>query len=336
MAEPGGEYTPAVLADIEAMVRAGLGRWGMTAGSTITLLNVSENVTFRLDDPRNGRRIVLRVHRLGYHEPDEIQAELAWIGALRDEAVVTTPEPLAAVDGELVQTLPSPTGRPPRHAVAFAFAEGREPEQGRDLPRWFETLGRITGRMHEHSRRWLPPPGFRRKLWDFDAMLGDRPLWGRWQDGMGLDEAGRAHLTRVVARLRGGLDAFGQGPERFGLIHADLRLANLLADGDRLAVIDFDDCGLSWFAYDFAAAVSFFEHDPIVPALAEAWACGYREEVSFSAEDAAALPMFVMLRRVLLTAWIASHAETPLAQEMGLSYTQGTLAMGEGFLSRHA
>jgi Ser/Thr protein kinase RdoA (MazF antagonist) len=335
MAEPGGEYTPAVLADLESAVRSHLGRWGMAAGSAVTLLNVSENATFRVDDPSSGRRIVLRVHRVGYHEPDEIRAELAWIRALRGEEVVATPEPLPALDGELVQTLPSPSGRPARQAVAFAFEEGQEPRQGEDLPRWFEALGRITGRMHAHSRRWPRPADFRRKLWDFDAMLGDRPLWGRWQDGMGLDDVGRAHLGRVAAGLRRRLDAHGQGPDRFGLIHADLRLANLLADGERLTVIDFDDCGLSWFAYDFAAAVSFFEHDPIVPALIDAWVKGYREGAPFGAEDEAALPTFVMLRRMLLTAWIASHAETPLAQEMGVPYTQGTLAMGEVFLTRH-
>lgn len=336
MSESGGEYAPEVLADLESMVRAGLSRWKMPFDSAIALLNVSENATWRIDDPHTGRRIVLRVHRVGYHEPDEISSELAWIGALRAEDVVTTPEPLAAGDGKFVQTLASPTGRSARQAVAFAFENGQEPRQGEDLPRWFEILGRITGRMHDHSRRWPHPPGFRRKLWDFGAMLGDRPLWGRWQDGMGLDEAGRAHLDRVTASLRRGLDAYGQGPDRFGLIHADLRLANLLVHGERLAVIDFDDCGLSWFAYDFAAAVSFFEHDPIVPALAEAWVKGYRESVPFGREEAAALPLFVMLRRMLLTAWIASHAETPLAQEMGVAYTQGTLALGEDFLSRHA
>jgi Ser/Thr protein kinase RdoA (MazF antagonist) len=336
MTETGGEYSPAILVDLEDMVRAGLGRWGMPADSAIALLNVSENATWRIDDSRSGRRIVLRVHRVGYHEPDEIRAELAWINALRAEEVVAAPEPLPTVDGEFVQTLASPSGRPSRQAVAFAFEDGQEPQHGEDLARWFETLGRITGRMHDHSRRWRRPPGFRRKLWDFDAMLGARPLWGRWQDAMGLDDAGRAHLGRVAEALRRGLESYGQGPERFGLIHADLRLANLLVHGDRLAVIDFDDCGLSWFAYDFAAAVSFFEHDPIVPTLAEAWARGYRASVPLGREEEAALPLFVMLRRMLLTAWIASHAETPLAQEMGVSYTQGTLTLGETFLARYA
>ncbi len=38
-----------------------------------------------------------------------------------------------------------------------------------------------------------------------------------------------------------------------------MRLANLLIDGDRVTLIDFDDCGFGWFMYDFAAAISFFE-----------------------------------------------------------------------------
>ena len=37
-------------------------------------------------------------------------------------------------------------------------------------------------------------------------------------------------------------------------------------------------------------------------------------------------------RRLLLVAWIASHAETELAQSMGIAYTEGTAALCEGYL----
>ena len=45
-------------------------------------------------------------------------------------------------------------------------------------------------------------------------------------------------------------------------MHADIRLANLLVDGEHVRVIDFDDCGWSWFMYDFATTVSFIEDHP--------------------------------------------------------------------------
>lgn len=115
-----------------------------------------------------------------------------------------------------------------------------------------------------------------------------------------------------------------------------MRAANLLVEGERLAVIDFDDCGFSWYAYDFAAAISFMEHESFIPGLRKAWVAGYRRVAHFSAEDEAALPMFVMLRRMQLTAWIGSHGETPTAQAMGAAYTRGSVALGAAYLRQHA
>jgi Ser/Thr protein kinase RdoA (MazF antagonist) len=200
------------------------------------------------------------------------------------------------------------------------------------LPAWFEKLGVLTARLHQHSRTWTRQPAFERKVWDFDAMLGTRPLWGDWRAGLGLGKTGRQLLERVADKLAQRVLAYGQDSDRFGLVHADLRLANLLVDGDRLGIIDFDDCGFSWFIYDFAAAVSFMEHQPIVAELQAAWLDGYRTVASVSKQDEAMLPVFVMLRRMLLTAWIASHADTETARQLGTSYTEGTLMLGERFL----
>ena len=171
-----------------------------------------------------------------------------------------------------------------------------------------------------------------RKTWDFDAMLGARPLWGDWRAALGLRDPERQLLQRVADALGRRVRAYGQPSHRFGLVHADLRLANLLVDGTRLGIIDFDDCGFSWFFYDFAAAVSFMEHEPIVAELQNAWLEGYRRITPVSEADEAMLPVFVMLRRMLLTAWIASHSDAETARRLGTEYTEGTVAMGERFL----
>ncbi len=52
---------------------------------------------------------------------------------------------------------------------------------------------------------------------------------------------------------------------------------------------------------------------------------GYRKVIDLPAEDEAEIPTFIMLRRLLLVAWIGSHSETDLAQSMGVEYTQGRL-----------
>ena len=55
--------------------------WRETAGGRATLINLSENHTFRIDAPAG--RTVLRVHRPGYHTAASIESELAWLEALR-------------------------------------------------------------------------------------------------------------------------------------------------------------------------------------------------------------------------------------------------------------
>jgi Ser/Thr protein kinase RdoA (MazF antagonist) len=100
-------------------------------------------------------------------------------------------------------------------------------------------------------------------------------------------------------------------------------------------VIDFDDCGFGWYMYDAATPVSFYEHEPQVPALIESWKRGYRRVIELSKEDEAEIPTFVMLRRLLLVAWIGSHHETDLARSMGHPYTEGTAALCEDYLSRY-
>lgn len=319
---PDGQEAP-----LEALARVALPLWGLD-GAAVTLVNLSENATFAVVAP-DGRRYALRLHRVGYHPVAAIGSELAWVRALRDEGVATTPRPVPGRDGRLVQR----TGG--RALVLFDWEAGVEPGIGDDLTAPFEALGAAAARMHGHARRWARPAGFTRPTWNFETSLGEAaPHWGRWRDGMGVDAARAALFGRTVARIGARLAAFGAGPERFGLIHGDLRLANLLVDGAEVKVIDFDDCGFGWFLYDAATPVSFHEHDPKVPALIAAWVRGYRRVAPLSAAEEAEIPTFVMLRRLLLVAWIGSRAETPLAQAMGAGYTAGTVGLCEAYLAQ--
>lgn len=328
-----GLYDEQFVAHLERMVASAAPRWGLSPRTRVSLITVSENATFRADDPDRDQPVIIRVYRPGYHTLDEIEGELAWLEALRRDRIVTTPEVLRTRAGERVIAVAD--GGETRALAAFSFLPGREPSADEALVDGFRTLGEISARLHAHARAWRPPAGFRRKRWDFATTLGESPHWGPWRAALGLEREGEAVLARAVARLAERLAAYGTGEERFGLIHADLRLANLLVDEERIGVIDFDDCGYGWFAYDFAAAVSFLEHDPIVPALMEAWLEGYARVAPLEAADRAMLEDFVMLRRILLTAWIASHAETPTAREAGLErYTAGTVMLAERYLQR--
>jgi Ser/Thr protein kinase RdoA (MazF antagonist) len=326
-----------VIGRVAACARDALTAYRAHPESAVELLTVSENATFLITDPDAGRS-VLRVHRLGYHTERAIASELAWMDALRAEVGVRTPRVLPAADGRRVVTVPERGGTRERHCVRFEFLDGAEPGGGTTdlagLAGHFAELGAITARMHQHARAWLPPPWFTRFAWDADAAFGSSPRWGRWRDGVGVEAAEREVLGRLEDALRARLAAFGTGPERYGLVHADTRLANLLVHQGGTAVIDFDDAGFGWYLYDLGTAVSFFEHDPAVPALVGAWLDGYRTVAPLAAADEAEIWTFILFRRLLLVAWIGSHPAAADAARLGTGYTRDSCDLAERYLGR--
>jgi Ser/Thr protein kinase RdoA (MazF antagonist) len=323
-------------AALSALARAALDYYPVSPDSRVSLLNLSENAMFRVDAP-DGACFVLRLHRPGYHTPEAIASELAWAVALRQAGVVTTPSPVAGRNGAPVQQIAQPGAGQPRNAVLFHWETGAEPSITDRIAPHVETLGEIAARMHLHARQWAPPTGFTRHTWDVATSLGDdTPHWGRWRDALGMTPA-REHLfQRTVDVISRRLAAYGKGADRFGLIHADLRLANLLIDGHAVKVIDFDDCGFGWYMYDAATVISFYEHTPQAPDLIEAWKTGYRRVTPIASADEAEIPTLIMLRRILLTAWIASHSEAEFPKSLGAGYTEQGLVLCDAYLGMYS
>ena len=310
----------------QAIADAALTRYDLPPGATAQLINISENATFRID-VGDGRRFALRIHRENYHSRAAVASELAWIAALRRAGDIVTAAPVTGRNGELIQDVEG------RMVAMFGWETGREPSED-NLPAAFPALGRAAALLHRHARSWQRPAGFERLTWDFDGAFGANPHWGHWRDGMGLDRAREKLFGRTVDLIGRRLAAFGTSPRRFGLVHCDMRLANLLIDGETTKVIDFDDCGFSWYLYDCGSALSFIEHRPDVPELVAAWVKGYREVEPLSLQDEAEIPTFILFRRLLLVAWIGSHAETDLAKSMGVPYTEQSVALCEEYLKR--
>ena len=323
------------LQHLEQVARRSLINWDMASDTPLTLLSLSENATYRVAADGHEQPLILRVHRTGYHSHNAIRTELAWMKALQAEEGLQTPQAIAGTDGEIIQCVETPSLKEARFTVLFHFIPGSAPDESQLLEP-FKRLGRVTARMHRHARQWQRPEYFERLVWDFDGCLGKVQLWGDWRAGPGLDDAGKAVLEKTQALIEQRLRSFGRDPKRFGLIHADLRLANLLESGGKTRVIDFDDAGLGWFLYDIAGAVSFIETRDDLADLIAAWVSGYVSEGELSDEDIAEIPTFIMLRRMTLLAWVGSHAETGLAQSQGEEFTRGTVKLAESYLQSMA
>src|SRR4051812_27095193 len=102
---------------------AALGFFPVEPGD-LTLISMTENVTFKVTDRRDGAAYVLRLHRPGYHTLEELDSEHAWIRAL-GQAGVEVPTPVAARDGQnYVPVTIAATGER-RFAGMARWTEGR-------------------------------------------------------------------------------------------------------------------------------------------------------------------------------------------------------------------
>lgn len=322
-----------LLGYLETLANQSLSLWDVPDGARARLINVSENATYLVEAP-GGYKSILRVHRENYHSHRAIECELAWLEALDAEKVVITPGYYVGNNGDPIQQARVEGLADPRYLVLFHFVEGEAPDESGDMTGGYEELGAIAARCHEHVLGWQKPYDFERLTWDVDAVFGEAPTWGNWRDAPEVDGTVKPTLEKVEATIRARLNAFGKAPDRFNLIHADMRLANLLVDGARTRLIDFDDCGWGWFLYDFAAAISFIEDDPRIPDLKAAWVNGYRSVREMSAEEEAEIDTFMMLRRMALLAWIGSHIEAPEPQELAPGFAATTARLGQAWMDR--
>jgi Ser/Thr protein kinase RdoA (MazF antagonist) len=241
--------------------------WG---GRITRLIRNRENAVYEIAVPQG--RAALRLHRMGYQNPDAVRSELWWCAALAD-AGVAVPRPLESASGGLLVTLPSG-----RLASCIAWVEGEPlgeagvPFAGNQVARHF-ALGRLVHDVHRATDALTLPVWFTRPAWDVEGLTGERPFWGRFWEHPALTAAETGVLREARAFLRGHLQAL-EAPD-MGPIHADVLRENVLVDGTRLSLIDFDDAGIGYRAYDLGTVMSQNLYEPDYADLRDALIAGY-------------------------------------------------------------
>ena len=309
--------------------------WGFDVFVTeLRLITVSENATYAVmvNEKPFG---VLRVSQPGYvGGPIAVASEIAWVNALHDVEGVSVVEAIPTASGFPVATISDEAGTE-WACVCTNFVEGVVLENLPDPSAFYRTIGRWAALFHQHARTWRKPGGFHRFAWDVPDMVGARPRWGRWED-VDLATGERALLERAQDEALAVLAQVPKTNSTWGLIHADLRPSNVIAGADgTLTVIDFDDCGYSYFLYDYAAALSFVEHEPYAPAMAREWMAGYQEVAPLSEKDRACASALSMIRRLQTLGWTTNHYADALPDGLFDAQAPGTVHCAECYLKNH-
>lgn len=308
------------------LVREAMRRYRIPDDARSVFIRHGENTTYRVRAA--GRSYALRVHRPGYQSLTAIRSELAWMDSLRQSGV-PTPVAVPGWDGDPIQFVePGERG-----TVLFEWIFGTPLNQVGEVAPWTQ-LGELMARIHEHGVRWMRPERFTRPPWNAAALVGDDPRWGPAdpEHVFAPEDHDALEACRIVVRDR--LEALGTVPDRFGLIHGDLGFENalVLPDG-RVVVIDFDDCGESWFVHELAVALYPEEGTDRFAERRDAVIAGYRRVRVLKDELLAELPTFLMARRIATLGWLFSRPETAHANRQRLQRLQSTPGATQAYLA---
>ncbi|MGN0254571.1 MAG: phosphotransferase enzyme family protein [Chordicoccus sp.] len=211
----------------------------------------------------------------------------------------------------------------------------------------YRSIGEIMAHIHRQAKTWHRPPFFERIEWDFEGTFGERNNFYNttYADPKWLSHSEINAITRARNVIAARLAAYGKSPNRYGMIHSDLRTANLLKDGNRLTVLDFDDCGMGWYMYDVASVLSFMEHRPDIDEVINEILTGYQRILPVSDEDKAEIPTFVLMRRIGLLQSLLSRIgcvmggsgeAAELTPEILAFYVRGTADLSRTYVKEFA
>jgi Ser/Thr protein kinase RdoA (MazF antagonist) len=226
----------------------------------LTFIAHGENTTVRVDAGTEAgpARFLLRVHRPGRHGVDV--------------------DPVAA--------------------VLLRWMDGYR-RSGSPAPVQLYRLGAVVARLHQHAAGWSPPAGFVRIRWDHRTFFGDTMVYGNtpalqvWDL---LPTRLRRQFDEVAERAGALMTSLGEGPDQFGLIHADLHLDNALFHRGEL------------------------RHRPDYEAFQDAMLSGYASVRPLPDGTRDHLDAFIAAREVAFGLWVTGMAQANPAFEQTLRH----------------
>ena len=212
----------------------------------------------------------------------------------------------------------------------------------------YQQVGAIAASIHKQSKSWSYPAFYERMEWNFDGTFGKK-----WNNFYGVSYRSPKWLSKedigildlCVDFIDKRLKAYGKEPDRYGMIHSDLRTANLLKEGETITVLDFDDCGKGWYMYDIAGAVALMEHRPDLKEIVNEVVNGYQTILPISKEDHNEIMTFILMRRIgMLQSLIGrigcvmggSGEAAELTPEILAFYAKGTVVMAKDYIKAYA
>lgn len=290
----------------------------------ISLLKYSENYNWLVKT--QSEKYVLRLCRPGYHSTEELMGELLWIRELEKSTDIRMPVVIPNNRGELLTQMKE------YRCTMFSFLNGTTLRgiEGEELLGYLQEIGSITAKLHKQVQEWADVKNIVRFTWNFEDLLGKNARVGDWRQHPRIREEERAVYEKAEQIIEKKLEQYGRNKDKYGLIHSDFNINNVLVDQGKVQVLDFDDCGFGWFLYDLSTSV--LEYDEGIRDKIAAWLRGYEKERKLTETDKAMIPTFIVMRKIVRIGWIASHMENDTVKKVTDNYYVQTYNMAKRYL----
>ncbi|WP_166418752.1 phosphotransferase enzyme family protein [Cochlodiniinecator piscidefendens] len=309
---------------MKGIVGKALRLWGLSRAEW-TLVAARENHVYRVD--LDGNTYALRLHRKQLRTNAELRSELQWMNELGAGGLIV-PKPVPAADGAFLQLIDGVQVDVLtwlRGAPVGATGQGLAHA---DRQKLFVGIGREMAQLHSVSDAWVVPTGFTRWSWDRKGLVGETPLWGRFWENPTLDAKGKRCLEDFRNKAQQDLGNLENNLD-FGLIHADLVRENVMLDGDKIQLIDFDDAGFGYRLFDVATTLIKNRNEQDYEQLKAALLAGYRQK---RALDTQHLNLFMALRATTYVGWIVSRMNEDGSAIRNVRFIEAALELVEQYL----
>ena len=246
-------------------------------------LEAAENFVFECQT-KEGESVIIRLSSEIHKPKDQIEAEIEFVNYLSNSGA-----PVARIIPSIVNNFVEEieTKDSMFWAVAFEKANGTHPKRNEldtDLIRlWGKEIGKLN-----RLAKTFKPVKFKRQQWFEQDYYAKPEIYAQHDEQ--LLSAHKKYIG-LIKNLRITAD-------NFALIHTDVHTQNLLWDGTKMTIIDFDDCAYAHFAFDLAMAFWYGAHFDKKKSKSF-WVelmDGYCSENSVSNDDLKTIPLFHLLR----------------------------------------
>lgn len=215
--------------------------------AALRAVNNGFNTTYRVRTP-DGAQYALRLGTNSLRDTAGLRAELAWIQALAADTDIHVAQPCLTLDqAPFVELWCEPLGKTISATLSHWLPGrivGEKPTRAQLI-----AMGELIARLHLHTRKWQPPA--EAHFPSLTAILMNSSDVMRASVHPALTPALRTRIARVIDRIQPQYEIL-TATQPIQPIHADIHGYNVLWQGQRLAVIDFDDAGMGWPIQDLA------------------------------------------------------------------------------------